>query len=349
VVPPLSARDIHHAALTAGFELAGFARAEALDHRPLLKWLRAKEHADMHWMARSVRDRLDPRRVLKGAQTVIALARRYATAQVDSSPRLPVARYARGRDYHNIHRSGMRRLRRSLIALDSDIETYACVDTGVAMERAWAERAGIGFIGKNGCLIHPQLGSWLSLSVMFIDRAVDVYDTPIERQCGTCSLCMTGCPTDAFPRPGFVDARRCLSYQTIENRDAIPEDLRRGLRLRVFGCDVCQEVCPFNRQQLGREASPKPGDPSTFRTIGQLSAAQLAALTPEAYAKLSSGSPLARPGFDGIRRNAALSLGASLKRDAVPLLEKLTQDPSPLVSEAARWALARLRAAGYQD
>ena len=148
-----------------------------------------------------------------------------------------MASYARGRDYHYAHRDRMRVLRRRLLELDPTLETYACVDTGLAMEKVWAERAGLGWIGKNGCLINPRLGSWLTLSVMFVDRAVDAYDEPQANLCGDCALCLRACPTQAFPAPGVVDARRCIAYQSIENRadvagPAAPRVSRAGLRLR---------------------------------------------------------------------------------------------------------------------
>ncbi len=173
---------------------------------------------------------------------------------------------------------------------------------------------------------------------MFIDRVVDRYDEPHANLCGDCTLCLEACPTDAFAAPGVVDARRCIAYHTIENRGLVPLALRPKLTAHVFGCDVCQEVCPFNR----RPSLPS-GDPrSAARPIGLLSAEQLAALDAAAFARLSSGTALVRARHDGIRRNAALALGAARRRAARPVLERLAHDASALVSEAARWALARL-------
>ncbi len=234
----LSATAVKSAARACGFPLVGLAPAAPLDPAPLRDWLAAGYAADMDWMARRQGERLDPGAVLPGARTVIALAIPYHRPA--SEPASPIARYARGRDYHYAHRDRMKTLRKRLLALDPTVETYAAVDTGVAMEKVWAERAGLGWIGKNGCLINTRLGSWLTLSVMFIDRAVDAYDQPHERRCGACTLCLGACPTGAFPAPGVVDARRCLSYQSIENRAAVPEALRPEFRDRVFGCDVYQ-------------------------------------------------------------------------------------------------------------
>ena len=190
----------------------------------------------MDWMSRRLPERLDPTQVLPGAATVIALGIAYR-GSVDERSRSPVAAYARGRDYHYAHRDGMKALRKRLLELDATLETYACVDTGLAMEKAWAERAGLGWIGKNGCLINPRLGSSLTLSVMFVDREVDTYDRPHANLCGDCALCLRACPTKAFPAPGVVDARRCVSYQSIENHAEVPGAAaaripRAGVRLR---------------------------------------------------------------------------------------------------------------------
>jgi epoxyqueuosine reductase len=330
----LPARAVLDAARACGFALAGLARAERLDGAALQRWIASGHAADMAWIQRSAEDRLDPRRVLPGARSVLALAIPYHRP---AEPRLPVARYARGRDYHYAHRDRMKALRKRLLGLAPGIETYACVDTGQAMEKVWAERAGLGWIGKNGCLITTSHGSWVTLSVMFLDRAVDRYDPPHGELCGDCTLCLRACPTGAFPAPGVVDARRCLSYQTIENQGVVPEEVRDGFKGRVFGCDVCQEVCPFNRR-------PLPTGDARFdpRPLGLMAAEELAALTADEFERLSSGMALARAGYDGLRRNAVLALGASRKRQARPLLERLSEDPSELVAEAARWALARL-------
>jgi epoxyqueuosine reductase len=333
----LKAQAVKDAAGAVGFALAGLARAEALDPGPLQAWLAAGHAADMDWMARRTDERLDPRRVLPGAKTVIALAIGYHRAGEPQSPRSPVARYARGRDYHYAHRDRMKALRKRLLALAPGVETYACVDTGVAMEKVWAARAGLGWVGKNGCLINPRLGSWLTLSVMFLDRAVDRYDSPHEDRCGDCTRCLGACPTKAFPAPGVVDARRCLSYQTIENRGEVPEPLRRAFRGRVFGCDVCQEVCPFNRGEL-----PEGDTRFDPRPLAGLSPAALAALSPDQFQAQAAGMALARSQYDGLRRNALYAIGASRDRKALPIVKDLTEDPSPVVRDAAVWARDRL-------
>ncbi|HZL18166.1 MAG TPA: tRNA epoxyqueuosine(34) reductase QueG [Polyangia bacterium] len=332
--PVLSAETVRAAGRAARFTLVGLAPAAPLDPAPLAGWLSAGYAADMTWMARRQPERLDPGGVLPGARTVIALAIAYHRP---GDERAPVARYARGRDYHYAHRDRMRDLRKRLLALDPTLETYASVDTGVAMEKPWAERAGLGWIGKNGCLINPKLGSWLTLSVMFVDRAVDVYDAPHGRRCGDCTLCLEACPTGAFAAPGVVDARRCVAYQSIENRGPVPEELRAGFAGRIFGCDVCQEVCPWNHRE------GPPGDARfSPRPLSALSPAEVAALTPEDFERLASGMALARVRYDGLRRNALYAIGAARDRGARAVVERLLDDPAPVIKEAATWAKGRL-------
>lgn len=332
-VPVLPAGAVKAAARSSGFPLVGLARSEALDPAPLQRWLEAGHAADMHWMAERLDERLDPGRVLAGARTVLALAIPYLRGDRPED-RPAVARYARGRDYHYAHRDRLKALRKRLLQLDPTLETYACVDTGVAMEKPWAERAGLGWIGKNGCLITCSHGSWVTLSVMFLDRLVDRYDERHPNLCGDCTTCLTACPTSAFPSPGVVDARRCISYQTIENQGFVPLPLRTRMRGHLFGCDVCQDVCPFNRGDLPE------GDPRFApRPIGLMPQEEIAALSREEFDRLSPGTSLARAKYDGLRRNAILSLGPARARKARALLERLAQDESPIVSDAARWAL----------
>lgn len=331
----LSARDLRSAAHACQFALVGFARAEPLESGPLSRWLEAGYAADLAAMHRKVAERLDPGAVVPNARTVIALAIPYGD-QTASHPS-PIARYARGRDYHYAHRDRMRHLRHRLLEMDPSMRTYACVDAGMAMEKAWAERAGLGWIGKHGLLVTRDHGSWLTLSIMIINRALEEYDQPHPCECGDCDLCLRACPTHAFPSPGVLDARRCLAYHTVENRGSIPEGLRESLAGRAFGCDGCQEACPYNRPDL------PIGDPRQApRPIGNLDAVALAGLSVDEFAAMAGGTPLIRAGYAGVRRNAILCLGAERRQDARMLLERLAHDRDAIVSEAARWALARL-------
>jgi epoxyqueuosine reductase len=320
-------------ARAAGFDLVGFARAEPIDPRVLLDWLEAGHHADLDWLAERIDERLDVKRLLPGARTVMALACNYSSAAVPGSL---VARYARGRDYHATLRDRVRTLRRALRARWPGVHDYGSVDANPVMEKVWAVRAGLGAVGKNACLITPRFGSWVVLAVMVLD--VDVawqQPSPFE-VCGRCRLCLDACPTAAIVADRVVDARACLSYQTIENDGAVPEPLREHLGQTVFGCDICQDVCPHNAREIpaGPRFAPRP--------IASLTARALASLTPAQWDALAPGTPLMRPGYDGVRRNAAYALGATRDQGARALLEQLCADPSERVREAAGWALERL-------
>jgi epoxyqueuosine reductase len=337
----LGAARVRSLALEAGFDLVGFARAEPLPPRTLLDWLEAGMAADMDWMAERAADRLDPRRLLPGAQTVVSLACNY----FDDTPwaqASPLASYARGRDYHATLQDRLRFLRRLLRAEFPGLADFGSVDHSPLMEKVWAARAGLGYVARNGCLVTPEFGSFVVLAGMVLDRAVEpeAYGGgPAEDRCGRCRLCVDACPTLALDGEGRVDARLCLSYQTIENSGDVPLALRSAFEGTVFGCDVCQSVCPLNQ-------APVPAGNARFlpRPVAALDARALAALSRAQYEVLVPGTALARAGFDGLRRNAAYALGAARDFGAKEVLEVLCGDASPPVSEAARWALARLSA-----
>jgi epoxyqueuosine reductase len=340
-VSSFGAARVRSLALEAGFHLVGFARAEALPPRTLLDWLEAGMAADMDWMAERAADRLDPRRLLPGAETVVALACNYfhQAAWAEASP---VALYAQGRDYHATLHDRLRGLRRRLRSEFPGLADFGSVDHSPLMEKVWAARAGLGYVARNGCLVTPEFGSWVVLAAMVLDKAVEpeAYGPgPTEERCGRCRLCIDACPTSALDGEGGVDARRCLSYQTIENAGPVPFELRTAFEGTVFGCDACQAVCPLNQ-------SPVPTRDARFapRPVAGLDARALAALTRSAYEALVPGTALARAGFDGLRRNAAYALGAARDAGARSVLEQLCRDASPRVSEAARWALTRLEA-----
>jgi epoxyqueuosine reductase len=332
-----SAERVRALALEAGFDLCGFARPEPIPPAALLDWLAAGMAADMDWIGARAADRLDPRRLLPEARTVVALACNYWT-DPGSGEGSPIARYARGRDYHATLRDRLRAFRRLLRVEWPGLRTYGSVDHGPFMEKVWAVRAGLGVLARNGCLVTPRFGSWVVLAVLVLELEVDAYagETPVDR-CGSCRLCVDACPTGALDGAGGVDARACLSYQTIENEGPVPVEHREAMAPHVFGCDVCQDVCPLNVSPL-----PAPGPRFLPRAVAGLDVRGLASMTPERYAELVPGTALARAGYDGLRRNAAYALGASRDAGARPVLEKLAQDPSAVVSDAARWALARL-------
>jgi epoxyqueuosine reductase len=297
--------------------------------------------ADMDWMAERAEDRLDPTRLLPGAQTVVSLACNYFSESPSGEDSL-VAVYARGRDYHATLLDRLRLLRRLLREAFPGVGDFSSVDHWPLMEKVWAARAGLGYVARNGCLVTAEYGSWVVLAAMVLDWAVDAdayADGPAADRCGRCQLCVHACPTQALDGQGGVDARRCLSYQTIENTGPVPHQLRGALEGTVFGCDVCQAVCPLNQ-------APVPTSSARFqaRAVASLDARALAGLSKAQYDALVPGTALARAGFDGLRRNAAYALGAARDGGARPLLEGLCSDASSTVSEAAQWALARLSA-----
>lgn len=291
----------------------------------------------MDWISERLADRLDVRRLLPGAQTVVSLACNYYvdTPQTESSP---VARYARGRDYHYTLKDRLRALRRRLRERHPSLESYGCVDDGPFMEKVWAVRGGLGYVGRNGCLITPKFGSYVLLATLVLDARVDGYaQGPTPDLCDRCSLCISACPTDALNGARQVDARKCLSYQSIENPEPVPEPLRPGFVNLVFGCDICQEVCPLNDGPV-----PTLSDRFFPRAVAGLDVMGIAALKREEYQTLTQGTPLARAKYEGLRRNALYALGAARVEKARPLLEEASREQNPVLSEAARWALQQL-------
>lgn len=330
---PLPSEELAAQARAAGFDLVGFARAEPIPREVLVDWLTAGYHADLDWMGARLEERLDVARLLPNARTVLALACNYWHGDTPS----PIARYARGRDYHATMRDRLRTLRRTLRARFPEVRDYAEVDAGAVMEKVWGARAGLGTVGKNGCFITPRFGSWVVLAVMVLDAEVDAYAAPApDDVCGECRLCLDACPTDAFRGPRVVDARACLSYQTIENEGPVPPALREAMGHLVFGCDLCQDVCPHNATPVRAQPRFEP------RAVSTVPVRRLAAMTREEYQQWAPGTALARAGYDGLRRNAAYALGAVRDGGARDVLRALSEDASDVVREAARWALERL-------
>lgn len=335
---PLPTAHLRQLSRQVGFDLVGFARAEPIPPRTLLDWLEAGCAADMDWMTTRAAERLDVSQLLPGARTVIAFATNYYRDEPRASGS-PIARYARGRDYHSTLRDKLKAFRKRFSAAYPEVGHYGSVDSGPLMEKVWAARAGLGYVGKNGCFITEPYGSWVLLSALVLDAEVDAYaEGPSEERCGHCRKCIMSCPTGALLGHGRVDARACLSYQTIENRHAeVPESFRVEMDNIIFGCDICQDVCPLNRSPVFT-----PNERFAPRAVAELGVRELAALTAEEYERLIPGTALARAKYDGLRRNAVYALGAAKQSDARSLLEKLSQDPSEQVRHAAQWALRHL-------
>jgi len=352
--PRTAADRLREAGRRLGFTAIGFAPAQPPKHADeYLEWLKAGHHGEMAWMARpdSVRRRLYPREALAGCQTVIVTSLSYAPA-VDSlhdpeslhgDPENPVvARYAAGIDYHDWFEQRLDGLAQEVRAIDPDALVRRYVDYGPVLERDHAQRAGLGWIGKNSMLIDPRLGSWFLLGELLTTLKVEPDPPFVPDRCGTCQRCIDACPTDAILDGRVIDSRRCISYLTIELRGSIPEELRPAIGNRVFGCDICQDVCPWNSDALAGDPSAlNPGRPAEFPTL-QAWAEELLELSADAYREAYRGTPLARPGRDAMLRNLCVGLGNSGRRDAIPVLRRCLDDDSELVREHAAWALGRL-------
>jgi epoxyqueuosine reductase len=327
---------VKEAARALGFDRCGIAEAVPLDPRPLHDWLAAGHAADMGYMKEHVEERLDPGKLLPGARSVVALALNYYRPDTsDNENGAPhIARYARGRDYHLFMRRKVRKLRRRLLDLAPGARVHPSVDTSPVMEKAWAERAGIGWIGKNGMLITEEYGSYVLLGTLVTDLVL-APDARHPERCGSCSRCLPACPTGALLGDGKVDSRRCIAYWTIETRQAIPEAMREACAEWTFGCDLCQEACPWNRDAVATARHDFDPHPLT-----RLRCSELATLSGARYEELAVGSPLRRPGHRGLRRNAVLNLLRHRDRDTA---RGLSADPDPIVAEAARWVVEKLR------
>lgn len=332
-----------------GFALAGVTTPDAPPHWPVYEsWLAMGRHGSMGYLEieSACARRRDPRLILPGCRSILVLAVPYADPQTASqtgqaAPSGRVAAYAWGRDYHLA-------LPERLEALAAFIERQAGVslayrwytDTGPLLERDLAQRAGLGWIGKNTCLIHPKIGSYFLLAELLLDLELET-DAPFRSdRCGTCTRCIDACPTDCILPDRTIDARRCISYLTIENKGEILPDLRPQTGDWVFGCDVCQQVCPWNRR-----VAPAP-DPE-FEARPGVPAPDLAAdlaLTPQEFNRKFKDSPVQRARRRGYLRNVAVALGNSGDPAAVPALEKALQDDEPLVRQHAAWALEKIRA-----
>ncbi|HYG68566.1 MAG TPA: tRNA epoxyqueuosine(34) reductase QueG [Anaeromyxobacteraceae bacterium] len=342
---PLDSAFVKDAARAAGFHLAGVARAEPLDPRALDRMLAIGGEADMAWLRTQRAPRLDPALLLPEVRSVVALALSYHAGNGAPPPdgAGEVARYARGRDYHAVMKRKLRDLEARLRARDPGIRTYASSDIAPVMEKAWAERAGIGWVGKNGCLITERHGSWVLLATLLVDRDLAA-DAPHPERCGTCTACLGACPTGAIPEPGLVDARRCLSFWTIERRGEIPAEIADRVGGRVFGCDACQTVCPWNRgvdPASDPELAPRPGQAA-------LGIDDLLALSEEDYRRRFHGTSLARARYDGLVRNALLLAGHAGDARRTDAVRAHLGSPFPGVRAAAGWAVERLsRAAAF--
>ena len=350
---------VKRAARDAGFDLAGIAPVRDFNELAYFPaWIDAGHAGEMKYLeARDDAGQL--KRSSLGvaapwARSVIVCAINYNTAypystQANDPTRGWISRYAWGReDYHDSVLKRLRAVEKQLteaVAPDhptgrssDSLRTWCYVDTGPIVERVYAKYAGVGWIGKNTCLLNQKLGSWLFLGVILTSLELTP-DLPAPDRCGTCTRCLDACPTDAFLGPYQLDANKCISYLTIEKRGVIPHELRDGMGRHIFGCDICQDVCPWNRKA---PVSSTPEFQSRENLVNP-ALEWLAEMTPENFRETFRGSPVRRTKLSGLKRNAAIAMGNSGDRKFLPSLEKLSNDEDAVVAESALWSLQKLR------
>ena len=339
----LTSTAIKSRAAETGFDLCGVARAIRYPRLArLAEWIERGFAGDMVYLTASLHERLDPASVLPHARSVVCVALVYNTDQpysntMTSADRAAIARYAWGDDYHDVLRSKLRPFVRWMADVAGPgFEAFSCVDAGPVQERVFAEQAGLGWIGKNTCLINPGLGSWICLGEVLTNAELEP-DAPGVDHCGTCTRCLDACPTDAFVEPYQLDATRCLSYLTIESRGSVEPALRDSVGSHVFGCDICQDVCPWNRRAAeSTDAAWQPRDGLAYPRL-----LDLCRLSDDAWRALLRGSAMRRAGLRRIRRSLAYAAAHLPQGELEQALETLSSHPSAAdahVAEAIAWA-----------
>jgi epoxyqueuosine reductase len=332
-------QTIERIAAEVGFARVGFSRIQRLNDREAfyVQWLRQGRHAAMDYLAREPERRFDPRAIDKRFKSVISLLWPYAPPSppaVDWRAELRgrIAAYALGPDYHDYVLKGARVVSAAIESLYPGAVSRTYVDTGPVFEREWAARARLGWFGKNTMLLSRERGSYFFLAEVFTDVEFDGADAPYREHCGTCRQCLDLCPTQALEDGYVMEPRQCISYLTIENRGPIPRELRAKVGVWLFGCDICQEVCPWNPH------APEEGDDNLMPRL-----LDLIALDDFSFSRRFSKSAIKRAKRRGLLRNAAVVLGNTGNRDAVPALTQvLEQEPEALVRSHAAWALGEL-------
>jgi len=347
-IAEMSSAVVKERARALGFDAVGVARAEVLEveHARYRAFVERGFAGEMHWLARDegdARKRVDTSAILPGARSVICVASAYQREPRDEARDPPlaktIARYARGRDYHNGLRKRLRKLAAFVRTLEDGATARPLSDDAPILERAWAARAGLGFVGKNGLLIVPGRGSFVLLGEVVTSVELEP-DAPMPERCGACTRCLEACPTGALVEPFVLDARRCVSYLTIELRGEVPVALRAGVGDHLFGCDDCQTACPFTHGVVRHEASERYRPLERWATT---SLADLVAMGPDAWRAVGEGTPLHRATAEGLARNAAIVLGNRKDPSARDALVRAAEShPSAVVRDAARWAIARI-------
>lgn len=335
----MTKEQLEEIACEAGFDAVGVTPATRAPHaEEFQRWLGEGCHATMDWLARDPEQRCDPRLVLPEARSVIALAMNYYypdAPKINGEARGRIARYARGRDYHHLVKKRLRKFDRALAAEGGKQKCF--VDTGPILERDFASLAGISWQGKSTLALHPKLGTWFLLAVVITSLDLNLNGSPMMNHCGKCTRCISACPTNAIVAPYKVDARRCISYWTIEHEGPLPVWLRPLLGDRIFGCDACLDACPWNRfAQTSREVD------FAARNSSQWSLQEYLTLNKEAFEKLFEGSPIRRAGHQGFLRNVCTVLGNIGTSTDIPALDQVRHGPDCVIAEHAAWAINQI-------
>jgi epoxyqueuosine reductase len=329
--------ELHDLARGAGFDACGFAAAQTAPHsQPFMRWLEAGSHGDMHWLARGPERRTDPRNVLTGCQTVIVLAKNYFQGR--SNPRRygRIARYAYGEDYHELMLTAMEPICEFLTQRGGIQKAY--VDTGPILERDFAAESGIAWQGKSTMCLSQGLGTWFFLGTILTTLSIEA-DSPARNRCGSCTRCIDACPTGAITGPYQLDARRCISYLTIENKGSIPLQYRTAIGDRIYGCDDCLEACPWNRFAAATHENRFLMPPE----LQSMDLRSLAVISEDEFRSLFRHSPIRRIKRNRFVRNVCVALG-NVGTDAdLPVLQELADDSDPLVAEHANWAISEIQ------
>jgi epoxyqueuosine reductase len=349
---PLSSTAIKNTALSLGFDLAGVSAVGEFPELAFFSdWVAQGRAGEMRYLeARNdagTLKRASVKNAAPWARSVIVCALNYNSpepysTEATDSTRGWISRYAWSqRDYHDVILEKLRGLESRIGELaredGQDFRSWCYVDTGPVVERVYAKYAGIGWIAKNTCVINQQLGSWLFLGVILTSVSL-APDLPPPDRCGSCTRCLDACPTNAFPAPYQLDPTRCISYLTIEKRGPIPEDLRSGIGRNIFGCDICQDVCPWNnKDSISKEPALAPRPELVNPPLDWL-----ASITANEFRDLFRGSPIKRAKLSGVRRNVVTAMGNSGRLEFVPRLEELSRDEDATIAEHARWALHQL-------
>jgi epoxyqueuosine reductase len=325
-----------------GFERVGIAPATATDGFDRLQdWLARGYGGEMRYMSAHGDARRHPASILPTVRSVVMVSLNYASRSAEPAGASKIARYARGEDYHHVLRAKLKELLAWIRGELPEVQGRAVVDTAPLLERDFARRAGLGWFGKNTMLIHPRVGSYTFLGALLLDVELPADEPFRADHCGTCTRCLDACPTGAFAGPGWLDSRLCISYLTIELRGPIPEEMRPEIGEWIFGCDVCQEVCPWNRKAPAGsvpELAPRE-EMIAPDLVGWL------ALTEEEFRRRFRDTALLRTGRAGLLRNIAIVLGNTGNAAALPALQRAAGDPDPVIAEACRWAIDRIRVA----